>query len=103
MVGGVDAGARRDRTQGVFVTWQQFRAGTGARTKNSPSHCLSSSIPVSLVLSIMQHDVHSVKPDSIHFPRLLTIAAYLDNWTHSLMPRDTAHDAFVSFTGDVED
>ncbi|KAJ3014569.1 hypothetical protein NUW54_g1274 [Trametes sanguinea] len=23
--------------------------------------------------------------------------------THSLMPRDTAYDAFVSFTGDVED
>ena len=66
---------------------------------------LSSSIPVSLVLSIMQHDVHPVEHISFQ-PRiasLLTIATYLVSSTHSLMPRDTAHDAFVSFTGDVED
>ena len=75
-----------------------------ARAQKTRRHdCLSSSITVSFVLSTMQHDVHSVKPHSIQYPRLLTIPAYLDNWTHSLMPRDTAHNAFVTFTCEVED
>ena len=97
-------GSRRTRWRGrvrplrVSVTWGLFRAGSGAwATKICALR--RSSVPV-FFLSSPSHATRFIQPMVLSSR---SFVCFGDILTHSLMPRDMAFLAFVSFTGDVED
>ena len=101
--GGVDNVAvvvqgERGSEVGVSVTWGLFRAGSGAwATKICALR--RSSVPV-FFLSSPSHATRFIQPMVLSSR---SFVCFGDILTHSLMPRDMAFLAFVSFTGDVED